>query len=33
VELFYRRNRKQTATGQKPSGNLTRPNVWSRQGQ
>jgi hypothetical protein len=33
VELVYKRNKKQTATGHEPSGKLARPNVWSRQGQ
>ncbi|KAM0920745.1 hypothetical protein ACQ4PT_007312 [Festuca glaucescens] len=33
VEVVYRRNKKSTATGHKPTGNLTRPNVWSRQEQ
>ncbi|KAK1660880.1 hypothetical protein QYE76_049039 [Lolium multiflorum] len=33
VEKFYRRNKKVTSTGHKPTGNLTGPNVWSRQEQ
>jgi hypothetical protein len=33
VAVVYKRNKKTEATGNKPAGNLTRPNVWSRQGQ
>jgi hypothetical protein len=33
VELVYKRNKKQTATGHEPSGKLARPSVWSHQGQ
>jgi hypothetical protein len=31
--MVYTRHKKHTATGPRPSGNLTRPNVWSRQAQ
>ncbi|KAM0888315.1 hypothetical protein ACQ4PT_028441 [Festuca glaucescens] len=33
MEVVYKRNKKQTATGHVPSGKLARPNMWSRQGQ
>ncbi|KAK1629703.1 hypothetical protein QYE76_004018 [Lolium multiflorum] len=33
VNMFYKRSKKLAATGHVPSGNLTRPNVWSRQEQ
>jgi hypothetical protein len=33
VDMVYTRHKKHTATGPRPSGNLTRPNVWSRQAQ
>lgn len=33
MEVVYTRAKKQTATGHSPTGNLTRPNVWSRQEQ
>lgn len=33
VEMVYKRNKKVAATGHKHIGNLTRPNVWSRQAQ
>jgi hypothetical protein len=33
VEMVYKRNRKMAPTGHTVTGNLTRPNVWSRQEQ
>jgi hypothetical protein len=33
VDVVYHRHKKLAATGHTPSGNLTRPNVWSRQEQ
>ncbi|KAM0922941.1 hypothetical protein ACQ4PT_005872 [Festuca glaucescens] len=33
VEMVYKRNRKMAPTGHTATGNLTRPNVWSRQEQ
>jgi hypothetical protein len=33
TDLVYKRAKKPTPTGHKPTGNLTRPNVWSRQAQ
>jgi hypothetical protein len=33
VEVVYKRNKKLASTGRLPTGELTRPNVWSRQEQ